>query len=339
MNKENKYFSNIEKLDQICNELKIVKSKFDIVMQGMTIKGLGSKYFSLMSLGKKSFSKEIYENLARNFTKLYSEKNIEKEIRADDLYIDKDKKKENVNLTTVWLEKFDNAGIKLFEVLPKLIFNRARVNTEIADKIEGFILAMKATPNREKKFQDRFYSPEEQLAEIKDEARINSLIDSLKSDGIEIFVGVARFPIISYFAKIKNKEDSSYIIRSIPIENMYSIILFSPIEDHVEYFKFNYTNYYNLETLEKLNQKFPANFDYYNKHLEALDELNSENKPHNEIVNKLGEHFFKLEFNEEFSKIIPDIDHLNFSFNPFHEIIPIKKNKIKLKETTKENEK
>jgi len=330
MNKEKLYYANQRKLDEICNELQIVKSKFDHVMSGMQIRGLASKYFSLMSLGQKSFPKNIYDQLARNFTKLYHEEKIEKEVAADDLYLDKEKKDEETNTKKiVYLEKYTEYGVRHggFALGDKIILNRVRVNDSVANLIERFVHSLDGTIKRQDKFKDRFYSAEEQLEEIKDEAKVNSLIDDLKIVGINIYAGAIKFPTISYQSTIKSREDNLYEIKSFPWENLFFAILFTPDEENVEYFKFEYEYTYDFKTLLKLEEKFPIKFDYFNKHFEEIDETKTGNKPHNEILNLIAEKYLELEFNSDFEKIIPDVVGLPFSFTANYKVTPVKKNK------------
>lgn len=345
MKKQKLYFANTERLNEICRELKIVKSKFDAVMTGMKIPGLASKYFSLMSLGKKSFQKDIYEQLARNFTKIYRDEKIDKEVAAEELYIDSQKDNEETNTKKIaYLEKYTEYGMNStgFAISDKIILNRVRVDDKIADLIEKFIFSLDGTIKRQKKFSDRFYSAEEQLEEIKDEAKVNSLIDELELLGVNIYTGHIRFPLISYRYNLKNRDDNLYEITSFPWENIYFAVLFTSKNENAEYFKFEYEYTCDYKTLLELERKFPIRFDYINKHLnEEIDETIPNNKPHNEILNNLAEKYLELEFNPDFEKIIPDVVNLPFSFTTYHKIIPVKKIKvsnesIKLKEKDKE---
>ena len=346
MKKQKLYFANQEKLNEICRELRIVKSKFDAAMTGMQIKGLASKYFSLMSLGKKSFQKEIYDQLARNFTKLYRDVKIDKEVAADELYIDEQKSNEETNKKIAYLEKYTEYGMNSigFAIGDKIILNRVRVDEKVASLIEKFIFSLDSTMKRQDKFSDRFYSAEEQLEEIKDEAKVNSLIDDLAAYGVNIYTGHIRFPLISYRYDLKSREDNLYEIRSFPWENIYFAVLFASKYENVDYFKFEYEYTCDYKTLLELEKKFPIKFDYINKHLnEEIAETIPNNKPHNEILNNLAEKYLELEFNPDFEKIVSDVVSLPFSFTTYQKIIPVKKNKIsdeekKLKEKEKEKE-
>ena len=331
MEKQKLYFANTERLNEICRELRIVKSKFDNAMEGMEIKGLASKYFSLMSLGKKSFQRDIYDQLARNFTKIYREEKIDKEVAADELYIDEQKSNEETNKKIAYLEKYTEYGMRSigFAISDKIILNRVRVDKKVASLIEKFIFSLDGTMRRQDKFGDRFYSAEEQLEEIKDEAKVNSLIDDLEAFGVNIYTGHIKFPLISYRYDLKSKDDNLYEIKSFPWENIYFAVLFSSKHENVDYFKFEYEYTCDYKTLLELEKKFPIKFDYVNKHInEEIDETVPNNKPHNEILNNLAEKYLELEFNPDFKKIVPDIVSLPFSFTAYQKIIPVKKNKI-----------
>ena len=153
---ETKYYANKSRLELICRELKIVKSKWDSAMEKMPIKGLAGKYFSLMSTGQKNFSIEIYQELARNFTKMYKDKGIQKEVSYKDLFIysDKDSSTKNEKDRVVYLEKYEQYGAVYGDVNPKLIYNHVRVNSDIASLIEYFTKSMNSTHERQEKYKN-----------------------------------------------------------------------------------------------------------------------------------------------------------------------------------------
>ena len=331
--KEKKYYANTEALNRICRDLKIVKSKWDSSMEKMPIKGLAVKYFSKMSTGQKDFSVEIYQELARNFTKLYKEKNIQKEVSYKELLVDRISKdltadkKEKV----VYLEKYEEYGDVIGEVNPKLIYNRVRIDSDRVSVIEQFVKSMNSTHERQEKYKYIFYSPEEQMEQIKDEANINSWLDSLKNKGIKVFAGLITYPIISYEYNCISHEDSLYEITSDPGVNGYFILLFSSIQENVEYFKFQYNEDYDYETLKKLQLKFPIKFQAT---FDNIERFNIKNEANNYILNTLANEYVKLKYHKEFGKIIPDVYRLPFSFNSKEKIIPV----LKIKKI-KDNEK
>ena len=333
---EKKYYANIDKLNLVCRELNIVKSKWDSAMEKMPIKGLAVKNFSLMSTGQKKFSIEIYQEMARNFTKLYKKKGIQKEISYEDLFVDKEKNTltNNEKEKMVYLEKYEEYGDVIGDVNPKLIYNRVRVNSNIVSVIEYFVKSMDSTNERQEKYKNVFYSSDEQLDQIKDEAEINSWLDSLKNHGVKVFAGLIEYPIISYQYEYISHDDGLYEIYSQPAINGYFILLFSPIKDDIDYYKFHYNIDYDYETLKNLQKKFPVNFEFP---VQDIEKFNFKNEANNRILNTMANKYLELASdNKEFEKIIPSVSNLPFSFNGMVKIVPIKRNK---KVIQKDNEK
>ena len=333
---EKKYYANEDRLNLICRELKIVKSKWDSAMEKMPIKGLAGKYFSLMSTGQKNFSIEIYQELARNFTKMYKDKGIQKEGSYKDLFIynEKEGSTKNEKDRVVYLEKYEQYGAVYGDVNPKLIYNQVRVNSDIARVIEYFTKSMNSTHERQEKYKNVFYSPDEQLDQIKDEARINSWLDSLKNKGVRVFAGLIKYPIISYTYEYISHDDGLNEISSDPIMNGYFVLLFSSIKDDIDYYKFHYNIDYDYETLKNLQTKFPVNFEVP---VQDIEKFNFKNEANNRILNTMANKYLEYASdNKEFEKIIPHVSNLPFSFNGIVRIVPIKKNK---KVIQKDNEK
>ena len=193
--------------------------------------------------------------------------------------------------------------------------------------------ATQGTIKRQNKFKDRFYSSEETLQEIRDEAEVNSVIDELEKMGVYIYGGLVKFPIISYSAEYTGPDNDMWEIESFPIINGYYVLLFSSEED-VEYYKFRYEYLQEIDTLEELQKKFPIKFNYKNVNFDSsIDRSDPKNEEHHEILNLMAQEYLELEINEEFLKIIGDIVDLPFSFgNQAKEIIPVMKNKIKNEE-------
>ena len=242
------------------------------------------------------------------------------------LYYEKDK--------VIFLEKYEQYGAVYGDVNPKLIYNHVRVNSDIAILIEYFTKSMNSTHERQEKYKNVFYSPDEQLDQIKDEARINSWLDSLKNKGVRVFAGLIEYPIISYTHEYISYEDGLNEISSDPIMNGYFILLFSSIKDDIDYYKFHYNIDYDYETLSKLQDKFPIKFEFP---IDDIEKLNFKNEANNQILNTLANKYLELQSNKEFTSIIPDAYLLPFAFNAAPKIIGVKKYKVKSNKDEKKN--
>jgi hypothetical protein len=327
MKKTKLYAANTEIVSKIVSELEIVKSRFDEFMKGMEIKGLSTKYFSNLSLGKQKFSIEIYEKLARNFNLLYKKKNLEKTVSTEDLYIDDERIKDDGKSKTIYLEKYNSHG-RRGDFEEKVIFNQVRATKEIANLIEKFVHATEGTLKTQKKFANKFYSAEETLQEIRDEAEVNSIIDELEKKGVYVYGGLALYPIISYRADFISHDDSMWEIKSWPYINAYYILVFSS-DKEVEYFKFKYEYLQEIDNLEKLNKKFPIKFNFLSGSFDPdFPRSHPENEEHHQILDLLAKEYSKHEFNDEFINIVGDISDLPFTFTLSSTIIPVKKNKL-----------
>ena len=330
------FLGNVKRLDEIVRELEIVKSRFDEYVKGMEIKGLATKYFSNMTLGKQKFPIEIYYKLAKVFNELYKKKNIKKSISKEELYIIDDKKNidQDKGLITVYLDEYKYYG-RIGDIEEKVILNFTRPTSSTADLIKRFIHSTDATLKRQNKFADKFYTSEETLQEIQDDAEVNDLIDQLNMLGVFIFQGLIHFPIISYSSE--QIEIDQYEIESFPYTNRYCVFLFTS-DKEVDYYKFKYSFVQEIETLQKLNKEFPIKFNYQSKFLNQKLERSPLNDDHNEILNLLSKEYLKLETNEKFINIIGDIVDLPFSFMPgLTDAIPVMKDKSKNKEDENKN--
>tara|TARA_B100001063_G_C16747108_1_gene548198 strand:- start:831 stop:1904 length:1074 start_codon:yes stop_codon:yes gene_type:complete len=320
MEKIELYKPNIKKIDKICKDLGIVRSKFHL---SITMKGLGLKYFSQMMTDQKKFTSEIFEELARNFNNLYQEQKKTEVIDYEELFINEQKNESNEK--TIYLERtgsyFDHRGMIGLD----LVFNRCRVTNDIAGKIHYLFEALDQDSERGTKFSKNFFSVTEQLAEIKDKGRINSIIESLHiDDGVNVFMGHLYLPQISYMAE-EIPGGHSCKVSVIDIHMPYRIVLFSD-EPDIEYFKFKYNEKVNLSQVRKFVDKFPHNFEHAVEFGKKIL-INYKGELHNNIINKIADHYVSLEidFDPEFQKIIPDFIDLPFSWVGFEKIIPIKR--------------
>ena len=332
------FLGNIKRLDEIVRELEIVKSRFDEYVKGMEIKGLATKYFSNMTLGKQKFPIEIYYKLTKVFNELYKKKNIKKNISIEELYINDNKKNidqdEDKRTKTAYLDEYKYYG-RIGDIEEKVILNFTRPTSSTAYLIKKFIHSTDATLKRQNKFADKFYTSEETLQEILDDAGVNDLIDQLNILGVFIFQGLIDFPIISYSAE--QTEIDQYKIKSFPYTNRYCVFLFTS-DKEVDYYKYKYSFVQEIETLEKLNNEFPIRFNYQSKFLNQKLEKSPLNDDHNEILNLLSKEYLKLETNEKFLNIIGDVVDLPFSFLPgLTDAIPVMKDKSKNKEDENKN--
>ena len=322
------FLGNVKRLDEIVRELEITKSKSDDYIK---IKGLSPKYFSNMTLGKQKFPKDIYYKLAKAFNEIYVKKNIDKKISIEELYIDDSKKNtdQDKGTKTVYLDEYKHYG-SIGDIEDKVILNFTRPTSSTANLIKRFIHSTDATVKRQNKFADKFYTSEETLQEILDDAKVNDLIDQLNILGVFIFKGLIDFPIISYSAEQTGVDQ--YKIKSFPYTNRYCVFLFTS-DKEVDYYKFKYSFVQEIETLEKLNKEFPIKFNYQSKFLNQELERSPLNDDHNEILNLLSKEYLKLETNEKFLNIIGDVVDLPFTFLPgLTDAIPVMKDKNKYKE-------
>tara|TARA_Y100001970_G_C14002886_1_gene734335 strand:- start:88 stop:957 length:870 start_codon:yes stop_codon:yes gene_type:complete len=286
-----------------------------------------------MTLGKQKFPIEIYYKLAKAFNELYKKKNIEKNISLEELYINDNKKNidqdEDKKTKTAYLDEYKFYG-RIGDIEEKVILNFTRPTSSTADLIKRFIRSTDATVKRQNKFAKKFYTSEETLQEILDNAEVNDLIDQLNILGVFIFQGLINFPIISYSAE--QIEIDQYKIKSFPYINRYCVFLFTS-DKEVDYYKFKYSFLQEIETLEKLNKEFPIKFNYQSKFLTQKLERSPLNDDHNEILDLLLKEYLKLETNKKFLDIIGDIVDLPFSFMPeLNDAIPVMKEKNKNEE-------
>ncbi len=331
MKKRKIYAANTEKVSEVVKDLEIVKSRFDEFIKGMEIKGLGTKYFSNLSLGKQSFPIEIYEKLSRAFNILYQKKKIDKSVTKEELYIDDEREEKDEKVKTIFLEEYNYYGA-YGDVEEKIIFDNFRATKGTASLIERFMHAIDATLKRQDKFKDKFYSSEEKLQEIKDNAEVNSLIDQLKSLEIFIYGGLLEFPILSYTAQNISHTDNMYEIKSFPLPQRYFVLLFTSEKD-VEYYKFKYQLLQEMSTLNELEKKFPIKFNYQSSSFGPIKYHDPKDEDHNKVLNLLSEEYFKFEPNKEFIKIIGESIELPFNFSsPSTKIIPVTRNKSKNEE-------
>jgi hypothetical protein len=331
MNNRKIYAANTEKVSEVVKDLEIVKSRFDEFMKGMEIKGLGTKYFSNLSLGKQSFSIEIYEKLSRAFNILYQKKKIDKSVKKEDLYIDDEREEKDEKVKTIFLEEYNFCGA-YGDLEEKIIFDNFRATKETALLIERFMHAINATLKRQDKFKDKFYSSEEKLQEIKDNAEVNSLIDQLKFLEIFIYGGLLEFPILNYTVENISHIDNYYEIKSFPFPQRYFVLHFSS-KKNIEYYKFKYQFLQEMSTLYELEKKFPIKFNYQSPNFGPIKFHDPKDEDHNKILNLLSEEYFKLESNKEFIKIVGESIELPFNFSsPSTKIIPVTKNKTKNEE-------
>jgi hypothetical protein len=320
MEKIKLYKPNIQKIEKVCEDLNIVRSKFHLSIK---MKGLGLKYFSQMMTGQKKFTIEIFEELARNFNNLYQARKENEVIDYEELFINEETNQSNEK--TIYLERtgsyIDHRGVIGLD----LVFNRCRVTNDIAEKIHYLFEALDQDSARSDKFKKNFFSVAEQLAEIKDKGRINSIIESLHiHDGVNVFMGHLYLPQVSYVAS-EVLGAHSCEVTVVDMHMPYRIVLFSD-EPEIEYFKFKYSEKVSLDQVRKFVDKFPHSFEYaveFNKKIS----FNYKGELHNNIINKIADYYVGLgiDFDPEFQKIIPDFIDLPFSWVGFEKIIPIKR--------------
>ena len=254
---------------------------------------IGTKTFYDISGGKKKFSLEVFENVAKVFNKEFKKIGKErKEVKAEDLILEKIKKSKDIK-TTLWTVK-DSTDL-IFTSKRKKFFYHISPDLNSLEHIETIFYNLKDNKKEFRNYQETEFS--KTIDHLKRNAVINEAIFQLKLNGICLHFGKTSLPLLSYDKELISYDEGIFNYRSAAKMVDYDIILISKCVDNDPEVIFNIEY-----SLEKLKEKIENNeLEYTDRERDDDDSFQ---------INKFVIHFIeKIEFD------LPiNIDSLNFEF-------------------------
>ena len=256
-------------------------------------KKIGTKTFYDISGGKKKFSLEVFENVAKVFNKEFKKRGKErKEVKAEDLIFEKIEKSSDIQ-TTLWTVK-DSTDL-IFTSERKKILYQISPDLNSVEHIETIFYNLKDNKKEFTNYHETEFS--KTIDNLKKNAVINEAIFQLKLNGICLHFGTTSLPLLSYDKELISYDEGIFNYKSMAKMIDYDIILISKCVDNDPEINFDIEN-----SLEELKEKIK------NNELEYTDRERSDDDSFQ--INK-----FVIHFNEKIDLDLPtNIDSLSYEF-------------------------
>ena len=224
MGKKNKFFGKRDKIKEIFENLKAEKiSESGTFFKRHNVKGIGTKTFYDISSGKKEFSLDTFEKIAKCFTKELRSQGEKNKIVTTSELIKNPVDNSNIIKITLWTIE---SATDLSNVINDNyeIFNHTEPTEEVVEELEIFYKNLFSHDDRKIDKADKFIAT---ITDLKRNSRINTSIKKLKKKGVSVHHGEAKLPLLSVYSEVKNYDEGIYKYKAIIKLSLVSIFLIS----------------------------------------------------------------------------------------------------------------